>query len=94
MEFTMTNNFGFCDLNESEMMLVDGGGTVANAIICGACAVAAGALGLAIAGPVGAAVAAKIGGVAGSVVCAGINIGVSCITGYVGNKVANWIISM
>lgn len=25
MELTMTNNFGFCELNENEMMLVDGG---------------------------------------------------------------------
>lgn len=25
MEFTMTNNFGFCELNENEMMTVDGG---------------------------------------------------------------------
>lgn len=26
MELTMTNNFGFCELNENEMMVVDGGG--------------------------------------------------------------------
>lgn len=26
MELTMTNNFGFCELNENEMMMVDGGG--------------------------------------------------------------------
>ncbi len=26
MELTMTNNFGFCELNENEMMIVDGGG--------------------------------------------------------------------
>lgn len=25
MELTMTNNFGFCELNENEMMMVDGG---------------------------------------------------------------------
>ena len=25
MELTMTNNFGFCELNEKEMMMVDGG---------------------------------------------------------------------
>lgn len=28
MELTMTNNFGFCELNENEMMAVDGGGTL------------------------------------------------------------------
>ncbi|MCD7730094.1 MAG: hypothetical protein LUI05_01180 [Oscillospiraceae bacterium] len=26
MELTMTNSFGFCELNEQEMMMVDGGG--------------------------------------------------------------------
>ena len=26
MELTMTNNFGFCELNEQETMAVDGGG--------------------------------------------------------------------
>lgn len=25
MELTMTNNFGFCELNENEMLMVDGG---------------------------------------------------------------------
>lgn len=25
MELTMTNNFGFCELDENEMMMVDGG---------------------------------------------------------------------
>lgn len=25
MELTMTNNFGFCELNENEMMMIDGG---------------------------------------------------------------------
>ncbi len=25
MELTMTNGFGFCELNENEMMMVDGG---------------------------------------------------------------------
>ena len=25
MELTMTNNFGFCELNDQEMMMVDGG---------------------------------------------------------------------
>ncbi|MGN0606783.1 MAG: class IIb bacteriocin, lactobin A/cerein 7B family [Oscillospiraceae bacterium] len=25
MDLTMTNNFGFCELNEQEMMMVDGG---------------------------------------------------------------------
>ena len=25
MELTMTNSFGFCELNEQEMMMVDGG---------------------------------------------------------------------
>ena len=25
MELTMTNGFGFCELNENEMMLIDGG---------------------------------------------------------------------
>ena len=28
MELTMTNNFGFCDLNEQEMMAVDDGWNV------------------------------------------------------------------
>ncbi len=28
MELTMTNSFGFCELNEQEMMMVDGGGPV------------------------------------------------------------------
>ena len=26
MELTMTNSFGFCELNENELMMVDGGG--------------------------------------------------------------------
>lgn len=25
MELTMTNSFGFCELNENEMMMIDGG---------------------------------------------------------------------
>lgn len=28
MELTMTNSFGFCELNENEMMMVDGGSAV------------------------------------------------------------------
>ncbi len=30
MELTMTNNFGFCELNEDEMALVDGGAITTN----------------------------------------------------------------
>ena len=30
MELTMTNNFGFCELNENEMMMVNGGGLLAS----------------------------------------------------------------
>lgn len=30
MELTMTNNFGFCELNENEMMMVDGGSEPTN----------------------------------------------------------------
>ncbi len=33
MELTMTNSFGFCELNENEMMMVDGGATVGEAIV-------------------------------------------------------------
>ena len=61
MELTMTNSFGFCELNENEMMIVDGGwigleyadplkaGAYAGKTIANTC------LGL-CAGPVGAAV--------------------------------------
>lgn len=32
MELTMTNNFGFCELNENEMMMVDGGLSVGQCV--------------------------------------------------------------
>lgn len=33
MKLTITNSFGFCELNEQEMMMVDGVATVADAIV-------------------------------------------------------------
>ena len=81
MELTMTNSFGFCELNEQEMMAVDGGVNWGN-VVCG--------IGIAIAGTAlvciavanlpatlaaaGATCAAAVGG-AGSASAVGAAIG-------------------
>ncbi len=78
MELTMTNNLGFCELNEMEMLVVDGGITTKQALaIIGGCA-ALGALGGTITGGIA-------GGVAGSAIpglgtVAGAALG--CIGGF------------
>ena len=59
MELTMTNNFGFCELNENEMMTVDGGGFWG--------AIAAGLM------KVGAAVGSAVGiGAIGGIILVGV----------------------
>ncbi len=66
MELTMTNNLGFCELNEMEMLVVDGGITTKQALaIIGGCA-ALGALGGTITGGVAGSAIPGLGTVAGA----------------------------
>lgn len=46
MELTMTNSFGFCELNEQEMMLLNGG--VDGWGVLGSCCLAVAAAGLTV----------------------------------------------
>lgn len=65
MELTMTNNFGFCELNENEMIMVDGGVTVGNAVIVVGCAAIGGVVGATRGAAAGAALGAKVGALVG-----------------------------
>lgn len=58
MELTMTNNFGFCELNENEMMMVDGGAITTNvcrAIVSATVGAVAGTVVQAVCAPLGPA---------------------------------------
>lgn len=71
MELTMTNSFGFCELNEQEMMMVDGGISVWAGI-----GLTVAIVGCAWAAPIGLAVGvAAIE--AGAAVAAGVGAGVA-----------------
>lgn len=97
MELTMINSFGFCELNENEMMMVDGGGEIANGIIFWGCTIAAGfvgtAIGAAVGGPVGAYVGAKLGATAGVVATTIVTTGCGIVAGYFGSKIGDAIIA-
>lgn len=69
MELTMTN--GFCEMNETEMLEVDGGLTseeVASICVGVAAFSVCTAVGFAVGGPVGAAFGAKNGAAIGTIV--------------------------
>ena len=75
MELTMTNSFGFCELNENEMMVVDGGAITTDfckatvSITVGAAAsYGVAKLGVSIGGKVGAVIGGPLGMLAGGAI--------------------------
>lgn len=72
MELTMTNNFGFCELNENEMLEVEGGGPVT--FFSGVAIVAGTVLAVAL-----APVSVPIIGAAGAA---------ACVAGFAGGYIA------
>lgn len=79
MELTMTNSFGFCELNEQEMMEVDGGAITTEPckfIVSSVVGLAVGKgiekVGAKIGGTVGSFIEGPVGTLAGTLIGAGI----------------------
>ena len=72
MELTMTNSFGFCELNDQEMLMVDGGGMLEWASVVG------GAYSLAYAA-CDVAVKAKVAGVVVTAIASNPVVGVTAL---------------
>ncbi len=77
MELTMTNSFGFCELNEQEMMMVDGGiswndvGITVSGVAGG---YIGGKIGAKVGAAIGTAIAPGAGTVIGTIVGAGVAV--------------------
>lgn len=81
MELTMTNSFGFCELNEQEMMMVDGGvnGKAVGAIAFGAVVGIATIAGVIAVAPIAATTGVGMG--IGCLLASGSFISSGCISG-------------
>jgi hypothetical protein len=74
----LLNGLSFVELDQGELMCIDGGWTAKQWIV-GICTVAGAVIGTAVGGPIGTAIGVKAGTLAAVVVTAGVGLVCACI---------------